>query len=143
MKTDFEFILFFSIQVAPNIPLNLSTMVISRVSRLPYIGEPHEKPPKAYEVKITAVPIPEPKPDIVPLWIIILSACVGVLILLLLIYLLYKVSSILIRHQNDFMTNFLLFCYLQCGFFKRHRPDTSQERQPLNRNNGYHGDERL
>lgn len=93
---DREFDLFifsiFNIQVAPNVPLNLSTMVISRVSRLPYIGEPHAKPLKAYEVKISAVPIPEPKPDIVPLWIIILSACVGVLILLLLIYLLYKVS---------------------------------------------------
>lgn len=69
-------------------------MVVSRVSRLPYIGEPHEKPLKAHEVKITAVPIPEPKPDIVPLWIIILSAVVGVIILLLLIYLLYKVSHI-------------------------------------------------
>lgn len=32
----------------------------------------------------------------------------------------------------------------QCGFFKRNRPtDTQQERQPLNRNNGYHGDEHL
>lgn len=68
-------------------------MVISRVARLPYIGEPHEKPLKSYEVKIAAVPIPEPKPDIVPLWIIILSACIGVIILLLLIYLLYKVNE--------------------------------------------------
>lgn len=75
-------------------------MVVSRVARLPYIGEPHEKPLKAHEVKITAVPIPEPKPDIVPLWIIILSACIGVLILLLLIYLLYKVSSF--EHFIDF-----------------------------------------
>lgn len=82
----------YSKQVAPNVPLNSSTMVISRVSRLPYIGEPHQKPLKSYEVKIAAVPIPEPKPDIVPLWIIILSAVVGVIILLLLIYLLYKVS---------------------------------------------------
>ena len=42
---------------------------------------------------MTVVPIPEPKPDIVPLWIIVLSACAGVIILLLLIYLLYKVGS--------------------------------------------------
>lgn len=74
-------------------PLNLTTMVVSRVSKVPYIGEPHEKPLKVHEVKIRAIPIPEPKPDIVPLWIIILSACIGVIILLLLIYLLYKVMS--------------------------------------------------
>lgn len=67
-------------------------MVIARVKRLPYIGEPIDKPLKSYEVKISAVPIPEPKPDIVPLWVIILSACVGVIILLLLIYILYKVN---------------------------------------------------
>lgn len=73
-------------------PLNLTTMVVSRVSKVPYIGEPHEKPLKVHEVKIRAIPIPEPKPDIVPLWIIILSACIGVIILLLLIYLLYKVT---------------------------------------------------
>lgn len=74
-------------------PLNLTTMVVSRVSKVPYIGEPHEKPLKVHEVKIRAIPIPEPKPDIVPLWIIILSACIGVIILLLLIYLLYKVIT--------------------------------------------------
>lgn len=120
-------------------------MVISRVARLPYIGEPHDKPLKAHEVKITAVPIPEPKPDIVPLWIIILSACIGVLILLLLIYLLYKVSSIAKFINVFFQFEIIIWIILlfQCGFFKRNRPDTSQERQPLNRNNGYHGDERL
>lgn len=83
----------FGFQVAPNVPLNLTTMVVSRVTKVPYIGEPHEKPLKVHEVKIRAVPIPEPKPDIVPLWIIILSACIGVIILLLLIYLLYKVMN--------------------------------------------------
>lgn len=129
-------------------PLNLTTMVVSRVSKVPYIGEPHEKPLKVHEVKIRAIPIPEPKPDIVPLWIIILSACIGVIILLLLIYLLYKVK---VTSQNGFgikrldntQSFFLLFSYFQCGFFNRTRPDHSQERQPLNRNNGYHGDERL
>lgn len=82
-------------------------MVISRVARLPYIGEPHAKPLKSYEVKIAAVPIPEPKPDIVPLWIIILSAVVGVIILLLLIYLLYKVSDCIDASKNGFFTKYL------------------------------------
>lgn len=92
-------------QIAPNVPLNLSTQVIARVARLPYIGEPIDKPLRAYEVKISAVPIPEPKPDIVPLWIIILSACVGVIILLLLIYILYKVTFF----QAFFPSTFVFF----------------------------------
>lgn len=71
-------------------------MVLSRVSKVPYIGTPHKRSLETKEVKIVAVPIPEPKPDIVPLWIIILSAIVGVIILLLLIYLLYKVNFELI-----------------------------------------------
>lgn len=78
--------------IASNAPLNLSTMAVARVTRLPYIGETRDNPLQVHEVKIRAVPIPEPKPDIVPLWLIILAACIGVLILLLLIYLLYKVK---------------------------------------------------
>lgn len=81
----------FYLQLAPGIPLNISTMVVSRVSKLPYIGSPYKKPLKEHEIKISAIPIPEPKPDIVPLWIFVLAACCGVLILLLLILLLYKV----------------------------------------------------
>lgn len=73
--------------------MNLSTMVFARVSKLPYIGAPQEKPIKRHEVVITAIPIPEPKPDVVPLWVVVLSACAGVIILLLLIYLLYKVRE--------------------------------------------------
>lgn len=38
----------------------------------------------------------------------------------------------------------LICLFFQCGFFKRNRPtDHSQERQPLNRNGNYHGDEHL
>lgn len=77
--------------------MNLSTMVVARVAQLPYIGEPQDKPIKRHEVVLTAIPIAEPKPDVVPLWVWVLSACVGVLILLLLIYLLYKVH---IKHRH-------------------------------------------
>ncbi|XP_037869411.1 integrin alpha-PS2 isoform X2 [Bombyx mori] len=45
----------------------------------------------------------------VPLWVIILAAIIGALLLLLLIFALYK-----------------------CGFFKRNRPSDHTERQPLN-----------
>lgn len=101
------------IQVAPNIPLNISTMVLARVTKLPYIGTPHKRSVESKEVKIVAVPMPEPKPDIVPLWIIILSAIVGVIILLLLIYLLYKVKY---NSNRPFSPNVkflnVIFCFL-------------------------------
>lgn len=71
--------------------MNLSTMAVGRVTKLPFIGTPQEMPIKKYEVVSTAIPIPEPKPDVVPLWVVVLAACAGVIILLLLAYLLYKV----------------------------------------------------
>lgn len=83
------------LQIAPNVPMNLSTMAIGRVTRLPFIGKSHGNPIKRYEVVSTAIPIPEPKPDVVPLWVVVLAACAGVIILLLLAYLLYKVNKTL------------------------------------------------
>lgn len=66
-------------------------MAIGRITRLPYVGEPTNDTLKTHEVFVTAIPDPIPKPDVVPLWIVVLAACAGALILLLLIYLLYKV----------------------------------------------------
>ncbi|XP_055531825.1 integrin alpha-PS2 isoform X2 [Wyeomyia smithii] len=100
--------------------INFSTMTVARVTSLPYIGRPKEMPLKTHEIQVRATPEPTPKPDVIPLWIVVLAACAGTIILLLLIYLLSK-----------------------CGFFNRNRPTDSQERQPLNRNGNYHGDEHL
>lgn len=72
--------------------MNTSTLAVSRISRLAHIGRPAERPLLADEIKITAIPVPEQKSDVIPLWIIVLSAVVGIIILLLLIYLLYKVT---------------------------------------------------
>ncbi|XP_037938731.1 integrin alpha-PS2 isoform X2 [Teleopsis dalmanni] len=106
-------------KLASNLPLNVSTMAVSYVTRLPYIGKPEDDIIKSHEIFYKAVPEPEPVPDVVPLWVVVLAACAGALILLLLVFLLYK-----------------------CGFFNRNRPtDHSMERQPLR--NGYHGDEHL
>ncbi|XP_014088054.2 integrin alpha-PS2 isoform X1 [Bactrocera oleae] len=106
-------------KLAGNLPLNVSTMAAANVTRLPYIGEPKVPIIKTHEIFYKAVPEPIPVPDVVPLWVVVLAACAGALILLLLVYLLYK-----------------------CGFFNRNRPrDHSMERQPLR--NGYHGDEHL
>ncbi|KAG5683654.1 hypothetical protein PVAND_012923 [Polypedilum vanderplanki] len=101
--------------------VRLSTMAIGNITKLPYVGTPANEILKTHEIFMTAIPDPIPKPDVIPLWVFILAACAGALILLLLIYLLYK-----------------------CGFFKRNRPTGSpHERQPLNRNGNYHGDEHL
>ncbi|XP_017872108.1 PREDICTED: integrin alpha-PS2 isoform X1 [Drosophila arizonae] len=106
-------------KLAPTVPLNVSTLAVANVTSLPFIGKPKEKILKTHEIFYKAQPEPQQVPDVVPLWVVVLAACAGALIFLLLVLLLYK-----------------------CGFFKRNRPaDHSQERQPLR--NGYHGDEHL
>lgn len=65
-----------------------------------------------YEIftNVTA-PSTEVKPGVVPLWVIVLSAVAGALILLLLIFLLYKVHVCLFHFRcnfNVFSTNFWL-----------------------------------
>lgn len=76
-----------------SVPLNISSKVVARITKLPYIGAPQEKPLKTFEVPVKAIPEPIITPDVVPLWVVILSAVAGALILLLLIYLLYKVRN--------------------------------------------------
>uniref|UniRef100_A0A1I8M8Q7 Uncharacterized protein n=1 Tax=Musca domestica TaxID=7370 RepID=A0A1I8M8Q7_MUSDO len=106
-------------KIAGSVPLNISTMAVSHVTELPNIGTPTDDIIRTHEIFYKAIPEPTPVPDVVPLWVVVLAACAGALILLLLIFLLYKV-----------------------GFFKRNRPaDHTMERQPLR--NGYHGDEHL
>ncbi|KAH8364973.1 hypothetical protein KR200_007805, partial [Drosophila serrata] len=106
-------------KLASNVPLNVSTLAVANVTLLPFIGPPKDPIEKTHEIFYKAEPEPQQVPDVVPLWVVVLAACAGALIFLLLVWLLYK-----------------------CGFFNRNRPtDHSQERQPLR--NGYHGDEHL
>lgn len=105
-----------------NRPANVSSLVATRLTRLPHIGLPDQVTLRTEEVVTEVVPTDAPlKPEIVPLWIVVLSACAGAVILLLLIFLLWK-----------------------CGFFKRNRPSNAPEKEPLNRNGHYGpGDEAL
>lgn len=73
--------------------MRLSTLAIGSITRLPYLAETSQIEKRSHEVFFTAIPDPIPKPDIVPLWIVVLAAIAGILILILLVYLLYKVCS--------------------------------------------------
>ncbi|XP_025263370.1 integrin alpha-PS2 isoform X2 [Camponotus floridanus] len=99
-------------EVAFKEKVRVSTKLVARVTKQPFIGTPAEQVIKSDEVITNIEPSAPPSaPDIIPVWVVVLSACAGMIILLLLIYLLHK-----------------------CGFFKRNRPSDAPERQPLNRN---------
>ncbi|XP_076169031.1 integrin subunit alpha inflated [Ptiloglossa arizonensis] len=99
-------------KVAVQEKVRISTKLVARVTKQPFIGTPAEQVIKSREIKTNVEPSATPSaPDVIPLWVVVLSACAGTIILLLLIFLLHK-----------------------CGFFKRHRPSDAPERQPLNRN---------
>ncbi|XP_076285234.1 integrin subunit alpha inflated isoform X2 [Lasioglossum baleicum] len=106
-------------KVAVQEKVRVSTKLVARVTKQPFIGAPAEQVVKSREIKTNVEPSSTPSaPDVIPLWVVVLSACAGTIILLLLIYLLHK-----------------------CGFFKRNRPSDAPERQPLNRNGHFHGDD--
>lgn len=72
--------------------MQLSSLVAGRVTKLPHIGAPDQSAVHTHEVVTQVVPRGVGvKPDVVPLWVVVLSACAGALILMLLVYLLYKV----------------------------------------------------
>lgn len=100
--------------------VKVSSMIVGKISKLNMLSQTGQL---LKELEIgTEIPAKEAElvPEVAPLWIYVVSAVAGVVMLLLLIWILSK-----------------------CGFFKRNRPSSSPERQPLNRN-GYHsGDEAL
>ncbi|KAG6453252.1 hypothetical protein O3G_MSEX008045 [Manduca sexta] len=97
-------------EISKDRPVVLSTLTATRVSRLPMVGRPKDTTWQTAEAKTTVTPQLEALDSgTIPLWVVVLAAVVGALLLLLLIFALYK-----------------------CGFFKRNRPSDHAERQPLN-----------
>lgn len=81
-------------KLASNVKLNVSTQAVATVTHLPSIGTPKDEIKTSYEIFYQAQPEPQQMPDVVPLWVVVLAACAGALIFLLLVLLLYKVSCI-------------------------------------------------
>lgn len=80
-------------QLSTNMAIHVSSMVAARVTKLPHIGKPDVVTTHTNEVHTQIMPTEAAaKPDYVPLWVVVLSACAGAIILMLLIYLLYKVD---------------------------------------------------
>ena len=78
---------------------------------------------------VTTTVIPsEPGEAGIPWWVWILAALGGILVLAAITYCLYKVAiiSLIITRVTSFV--------LQCGFFKRRRPEGGPESEPLNGN---------
>ncbi|KAM3961277.1 integrin subunit alpha inflated isoform 2-T2 [Aphomia sociella] len=90
--------------------VKLSTLTATRVSSLPTVGRPVDQTWQIAEAQTVITPQLEAlESGSIPLWVVVLAAVIGALLLLLLIFALYK-----------------------CGFFKRNRPSDHAERQPLN-----------
>lgn len=80
-------------EVALEEKVKVSTKLVARVTKQPFIGKPVEQVVRSDEVMTNVEPSATPTvPDMIPIWVVVLSACAGMIILLLLIYLLYKVS---------------------------------------------------
>jgi len=80
-------------EVALEEKVKVSTKLVARVTKQPFIGTPAEQVIRSDEVMTNIEPSAAPSaPDMIPIWVVVLSACAGMIILLLLIYLLYKVS---------------------------------------------------
>lgn len=96
--------------------LKVSTQIISKVTKLPSIGKPATDIIKSHEIYTNLQPKAiAPEPDVVPLWVVVLSACAGTIILLLLILLLHKVyfafgvtAALLSLQKNLLDRNFAL-----------------------------------
>lgn len=74
-------------------------MMVGKISKLPYVGVVKEQVIRKQEI-FTEIPAKEAEliPEVAPLWIYVVSAVAGIIMLLLLIWLLSKVGSFLIIH---------------------------------------------
>lgn len=94
-------------EVAFKEKVKVSTKLVARVTKQPFIGTPAKPIIKSEEITTDIEPSAPPSaPDIIPVWVVVLSACAGMIILLLLIFLLHKVSL----DKNIIRMNQITYC---------------------------------
>lgn len=91
--------------------VQISSKLVARITELPFMADPMRISYQTQQVTTEVFPNKMVDENI-PWWVWLLAALLGLLLLALIVLVLYK-----------------------CGFFKRKRPDSSPEREPLN---GYH-----
>lgn len=91
--------------------VQISSKLVARITQLPFMADPMTISYQTQQVTTEVFPSEMGEGEI-PWWVWLLAALLGLLLLAIITYCLYK-----------------------CGFFKRKRPDNSPEREPLN---GYH-----
>lgn len=91
--------------------VQISSKLVARITQLPFMADPMTISYQTQQVTTEVFPSEMGEGEI-PWWVWLLAALLGLLLLSLIVLGLYK-----------------------CGFFKRKRPDSSPEREPLN---GYH-----
>lgn len=75
--------------------MKLSTLATTHITKLPIVGKPKKSEWQTAEAQTVVTPQLEAiSSGTIPLWVIILAAVVGALLLLLLIFALYKVNTI-------------------------------------------------
>lgn len=81
------------LQLSSEQPIKISSMMVGKISKLPYVGQVTKQDLKKHEI-FTDIPAKEAElvPEVAPLWIYVVSAVAGVIMLLLLIWLLSKVG---------------------------------------------------
>lgn len=76
--------------------MNVSSKLVTWVTKLPYNVDPTYLPLRKYEIDTTIEELPDLSvPAPIPWWVYFLAALAGVLLLLLIVYIFYKVISFL------------------------------------------------
>ena len=103
--------------------MEIRSKLLARVTQLPYNVSPDYLAFKKLEIATTVKEVPDlsvPAPT--PWWVYLLGIILGILLLALLIYLLYKVSLVLCLDYGDSSNGSVLYFFLLSLFLRSRFP---------------------